>query len=381
VSTSVVAPLPATPDDMLLHVQTLRADLAAALADLGTLLDAATHLGAMYAAARSFAPRVPSFDQEPWDVDGYPVAMLSIARDLLRATTSAVVDIDGRLAAAQAHLDELPAAEPARQPDLVIAAARALLGDSFIALPEFTLAVPQLAEWENAWGDRLAILAHLQSGPEGTPFPVDDWVHQLARVRAKVGHAETASLLGEALGVTRELELIPLQLPYRQDDVWLGGTFPETMPATGEPFRLEADHLLYTAHLAPGAEVDPTDPGARYCGILLDEWVEVIPGDEEITGLAFHFDRPSSEAPQALLLVTPPDFTGSWAWDDLVDSLHDTLDAARLRAVEPGHIDGSPLAPFLPALLSSVTVFPITAALNYGFSNDLPYLLMEADVE
>lgn len=82
-----------------------------------------------------------------------------------------------------------------------------------------------------------------------------------------------------------------------------------------------------------------------------------------------------SEAPQAILLATPPAYRGAWQWKDLVDTLHETLDFARLRAVEPAQLDQTVLAPFLPALLSSVTTFPLTASLNLGFNNNLHLVL------
>ena len=88
------------------------------------------------------------------------------------------------------------------------------------------------------------------------------------------------------------------------------------------------------------------------CGLLLDEWTETIPGPSVDTGIAFHHDRPNTEAPQAMLLVTPTDFRGAWQWDDLVDALNETLDLAKRRAVEPEHIDASPYAPFLPATVA-----------------------------
>jgi hypothetical protein len=147
----------------------------------------------------------------------------------------------------------------------------------------------------------------------------------------------------------------------------------------GTPFTVDGDRLLYTAHVDPGGEFDPTDPARTYCGVLVDEWVEVVPGTTETTGLAFHYDRPNSEAPQALLLATPPRFTGSWAWHDLVDTLTETLDAARLRTVEPGQLDGTDLSRFLPAVLSAVTTFPITASLNLAFNNTVQDVLARED--
>ena len=42
---------------------------------------------------------------------------------------------------------------------------------------------------------------------------------------------------------------------------------------------------------------------AVQCGLLLDEWTELVPSARETTGIAFHFDRPNAVAPQAMLLA------------------------------------------------------------------------------
>ena len=49
--------------------------------------------------------------------------------------------------------------------------------------------------------------------------------------------------------------------------------------------------------------LDPAEPMA---GLLVDEWVEVVPASSETTGIAFQHDPPESRAPQALLLAVPP---------------------------------------------------------------------------
>src|SRR5690606_653477 len=116
---------------------------------------------------------------------------------------------------------------------------------------------------------------------------------------------------------------------------------------------------------------------AGHCGVLVDEWTEVIPTREETTGLAFHYDRPSTEPPQTLLLALPADFTGSWSWQDLVDTLHETLDLARKRGVEPQHLDTEPYARFLPAVLSSVTRLPIMQRLDFAFNNAVQYRIQD----
>jgi len=129
--------------------------------------------------------------------------------------------------------------------------------------------------------------------------------------------------------------------------------------------------LLYSAHFGFQADIKTNQPDKTYCGLLLDEWTEVIPTDQATTGLTFHFNRPNSEPPQTILLVTPPDPDGTWNWQDIVDALHETLDFARLRAVEPAQLDQTFLGPLLPAVISAVTMFPITSMLNLGFNNNV----------
>jgi hypothetical protein len=134
----------------------------------------------------------------------------------------------------------------------------------------------------------------------------------------------------------------------------------------------QGERLLYTA-----SYTDPFAPEARQCGVLLDEWTEVIPSRREDTGLVFHFDRPNSEPPQTLLLAVSPERRGTWTWNDLVDTVHETLELAKLRAVEPTHIDAAVLdqlyetayARFLPATIAAVTLHPISISANYASVN------------
>jgi hypothetical protein len=130
--------------------------------------------------------------------------------------------------------------------------------------------------------------------------------------------------------------------------------------------KLDAERLLYTAHYAV-----PFQKSARQCGLLIDEWTEVLPATEETTGLAFNYDRPNSEPPQVMLLVVPPDLSRPWEWDDLVEALNETLDWSKRRAVEPVHLDDRAYAWFLPATDSAVTLYPISIALTYSANNQV----------
>jgi hypothetical protein len=67
---------------------------------------------------------------------------------------------------------------------------------------------------------------------------------------------------------------------------------------------------------------------------VVDEWSELIPPEQTITGVAVNYDAPTSRPPQALLLALPP-AGRRWSFDHVVETLLDTLEAAKLRAVDP----------------------------------------------
>jgi hypothetical protein len=187
----------------------------------------------------------------------------------------------------------------------------------------------------------------------GTDDPTEDWLYGLARVREKLGAWESMLMFAEGFVTRPPLTLTPIQLPYRTGDSWLGLAYPPEHVLLG-------DNLLYTAH-APNF-----DPTQSVVGALLDEWTETLPSRQETTALTFHFDRPNNEAPQALLLVTPAAMSGQWQWTDLVGALHEALELSRLRALEPDLIDKTEFAKLLPATLATLTVHPVTMAVNFA---------------
>jgi hypothetical protein len=165
-------------------------------------------------------------------------------------------------------------------------------------------------------------------------------------------------MLSGALG-RLEPQLTPLQFPYVSNDSWLAADLPKAP-------RSDEERLLYTACFA-----EPYGKGSWQCGLLLDEWTEVIPTNQATTGLTFHYDRPNSEPPQAMLLVTPAAANGAWEWEDLVGAVHDALDLTKLRALEPIHFDGTPYASFLPATIMASAYRPLTIAANLALNNGL----------
>jgi hypothetical protein len=89
--------------------------------------------------------------------------------------------------------------------------------------------------------------------------------------------------------------------------------------------------------------------------LLVDEWSEVIPTQVETTGIAVHYNQPSSQPPQTVLLAVTPELTGSWNWAKLEGILNDTLDRTKQRAVEPGQLDHTAFGQLLPAVIAAVS--------------------------
>ncbi len=283
----------------------------------------------------SFGP----FDPSEVSLIDQTRAMQTLLDQFVTCAQAIVAEAERRLKAADAKiLAHDAASDPAQKVKLLQEAGKALLGDDFRMVPAFKVAIAAGSEWKNSHDASDSLLTYLTSRPENPlPLPIDEWLHGAARVREKMFHLENVMLLNGAFGQD-EPALRPVQLPFRAGEDWLALEFDSANPAN----TLETERLLYTAHYAEAFQ-----PTEWQCGLLVDEWTEVVPQKEEVTGLAFHFDRPNAEPPQAWLLATPAAFTGEWAWDDLVASLNQTLDDARARAVEPDKL-GKKFAALLP---------------------------------
>jgi hypothetical protein len=316
-----------------------------------------TTVSSVLAAFTALLP-ITDFDSQETNTVAEEQQIVVLAENILARTQQLIADLEQRIGALHAKLEEQDAvAAPEKRVQLVTDAARTVLGDEFVLVPQFTVPERQAAEWANAYDNRELLLNH-QKITLKNAFPVDDWLYGSARVREKLHHVENLTFLTEALGTTAP-ELRAVQFPFAADAPWMALEYPPESKG-----KLERELLLYTAHYS--SDFDGTK---AQCGLLLDEWTEVIPADTETTGLTFHFDKPSTEPPQTILVATPTQFTGQWTWSDLVATLHETLDLARTRAVEPKQLDKDPLSVFLPATILATTWQPITIAADLSLVN------------
>jgi hypothetical protein len=187
------------------------------------------------------------------------------------------------------------------------------------------------------------------------PLIAIEWLQGVARVREKAGLLESICTFNDAFN-DDELQLEPLQLPFRETDHWVAVAYPEVRTEDLDKpgiFKPEGDFLSVMQQIQTGY----TTNGLQ-SGLVIDEWSEIIPNRAETTGIAINYNQPNTEPPQTLLLAISPEITGSWKWDDLVAVLHDTLDRAKKRAVEPEFIGATPYAQLLPAIISGVSSYP-----------------------
>ncbi|MFF4879414.1 hypothetical protein [Micromonospora sp. NPDC000668] len=231
-------------------------------------------------------------------------------------------------------------------------AAQELFGPSFNLVPRFSLSalseVQAAAAFRDAPPDQGLTRSHHEN-----PLLVDEWLQGVARARQSMGDLEQVLILSELFATPGGI-LKPLQLPFRAADHWVAVEFPPVRPEQiGQPgvFYPQGEFVSLVQCLPASG----FDPAAQQSGLLVDEWSEVIPGKVETTGIAVHYNQPSTEPPQVLLLAVTPQITGQWTWGKLEGILNDTLERVRQRAVEPDQLGSTALGHLLPAVLSAVT--------------------------
>ncbi len=360
VAAQVTTPRPATPGDLRTLLDTRRDTFEAKRNDFADQLKTTTtSLATLLANVEGLLP-IDDLDITPFDLNDVKKQIVTFSSDMLSVAQAVAKDADKRISDAQGFIDvHDAAAKPSVRVKALQDAAKALLSDDFRLIPEFDLAEGQGDEWNKALtaSQDGTMFKHLTQTAK-IDFPVDDWLYGVARVREKMASWERLLMLSVAMG-RGEPELVPVQMPYQDNDSWLGLEFPAT-------YTIDSDRLLYTAHYA-----SPFNKTGRQCGLLLDEWTEVVPGTEETTGITFHYDRPNSEPPQTLLLVTAAHFGESWDWDELVAALNETLELAKLRAVEPDQIAATPLNRLLPATLMAMTLRETSISANLAINNSV----------
>jgi hypothetical protein len=170
----------------------------------------------------------------------------------------------------------------------------------------------------------------------GDALQVYGWFVRSERVRAAVLRLGAALRGAEVLGAGEKLRLSVAQLPFDGADRWVGMT-----PPTGQDVKAGKLSLVVQSS-------STFDPAGALAGLMVDEWVEVVPSRTETTAIAFQFDPPNTSPPQNVLLAVPPVPGKPWTVADLQRVLVEAFDLAKLRAVDTESL--GELGHYLPAL-------------------------------
>jgi len=237
--------------------------------------------------------------------------------------------------------------------NLLTSMIKSMLGDDFVVLPRFSF--HDVTEITQVYTTRDDLLKYTRETLK-MPLPVSEWLHGVSLVRTKMHTFELIRILNDTFN-TNTFQLDPMQIPYRDNSSWLGVEYP---PET----TIDHDTISFIAYNPQGF-----NPSKDQCGLLIDEWPEVIPNKEEVTGISFNYNQPNSVPPQAVLLAVTPEETGSWKWNDLADIILDTFDRAKRRAVEPDLLDQQMgISTLLPALLSEFSTAKSSISLDYSLN-------------
>lgn len=220
---------------------------------------------------------------------------------------------------------------------------RAAFGDTFVVLPRF--AAGNVAELEQALADSTKI-------QDNDPLAASTWFQRVARVREGAARLDASLRYSEVLGTGERLNLTVAQLPYGAGDRWVALPLKQGRPLSPARFSLVVQSAT---------KVDVKQPLA---GLLIDEWVEALPSASETTGVVFQYDQPNAAPPQSILLAVPPDLEQPWNVWSLQQVLLETLDLARIRAVDPEALDE--VGHYLPALYFAANAAGETVSINFA---------------
>lgn len=320
------------PSSLMLAAQAA-ADALAAIIPADTEAEIETLL--LQAAAFGMPEAVPTLTRETEDPHAEPKERPSRLVALRHQASRVQIALQGRIDAARTQ-----STPEALRADLLVAcneAAKTLLGTSLPLLPTIVMAEDLGA-------------AALPAGAPDTQR-IEDWLFCASVVRPGAERLQHARVLASA-AATPLKDPIMLQWPATAKS-WIAEP-----PPAGEDWN---DDRIAIA-LQPAMALDLAQP---IIGLVIDEWTELLPRDRETTGIAFHYDAPNAEPPQALLLAVSArafDNNGRWRWRELVGCVEQAFDLARLRAVGSDELRTTPLDTVLPATMMAESAAPVTVS-------------------
>ncbi len=279
----------------------------------------------------------------------------------------AASDIGRRLTAIGEQRDAASAAGaiPATIVQAAIDTLKAVFGRDFAVLPRFSPG--------DAAGTINASLGAQAALTGNDPVAVPGWLPKIAKVRDGVEGLQSL-LLGREMLVGRFADKTfgILQSPATPDPVW--AALPQAWPDAPGDNITDSDLLsggrqraeLAVAVHAPGGLPNSVTANTALVGLVCDDWAETVPLHTSTAAITFHYDAPGARAPQSILLAVPPQRSmPNWAFDDVLATINEAIELARLRAVCPAQLTGS-VNLALPMNVIPDSKAPTVPGLNIG---------------
>ena len=177
---------------------------------------------------------------------------------------------------------------------------------------------------------------------------IEDELTGLADVRTQMDALHQVRMYARWNGIDAPVEATAMQIDTEEGNprLWLGTQVYK------EEYVHDAN--VYTVlNATPFLQKHPTS--GKYldaAGLVIDFWVEKIPYRRQTAALAFGYDQPDAEPPQAILVgVSTLGGTHYWSEKQMIKTIRSAMHQVQSRAVEPEHLYADPWASVLFPLL------------------------------
>ena len=206
---------------------------------------------------------------------------------------------------------------------------------------------------------------------------IEEWMEETAKVREPMQHLHAVKLFREAHDMELS-ETAVLQMPFSEYRCLQCGNISNKKENScsfcGSENNLQKtfkEHEWLGCELTDESLLEDKDSivilekeslkieeGQYNCGILLDNWLELIPYRKQQGGIVFHCDQPDAEAPNVILYAIHPSAKESnvWTSKNVEDIIMEAHFMTKLRTIEPDHLYQDPV-------LS--TILPLTIIPNH----------------
>lgn len=183
--------------------------------------------------------------------------------------------------------------------------------------------------------------AFINTDNEESVVKLSDWFYGVSKVNSNIDMLRNHY---QVLEWDHDLDPLSLSLKVYQDlqlgetNHWVGLEIPNVslIPSGCKSFTILNDSF---------------DLSSKYVlGFVAQEWTEIIPDEDQVTGLAINYNQPDAEAPNLLLLTGQPSIR-DWSSESLLAFVNEAFALTHIRKVNTDMVKQDPgLSTFLPAI-------------------------------